>query len=204
VIQKNLALLGALGVDTREVTFPLAAVDSPALTMLRSSVKGRFALINPGAAWPNKRWPADRFGETAAFLHETRGLTPVVLWGPGEEDLARSVVSASRNSAVLAPPTRVPDLVALSREASLVVSGDTGPLHIASAVGTPTVSLFGPTNPERNGPWSRDDIAVSRFDECECHYERRCHSAAWCLGEVGATEVCAAIQRRLSGGDPRG
>jgi heptosyltransferase-1 len=198
VIHKNLRLLRVLGIEDDTVTFPLADVDSPALTALRSTIDGPFALINPGAAWPNKRWPADRFGGVAAFIRDMRQLTPVVLWGPGEEALAAAVVAASSNAAVLAPATTVADLVALSRQASLVVSGDTGPLHIATAAGAPTVSLFGPTNPERNGPWRDADVSVSRFEQCGCHYDRRCHQRAWCLDDVTVPEVCAAIQRRLA------
>ena len=124
-------------------------------------------------------------------------MTPVVLWGPGEERLADAVIAASSNAAIAAPPTRVADIVALARAAALFVSGDTGPLHIATAVGTPTVSLFGPTDPDRNGPFAPEDVAVSRYDACGCHYDRRCHETPWCLGEVGVAEVCAAVQRRL-------
>jgi len=89
------------------------------------------------------------------------------------------------------------------RGASLVVSGDTGPLHVATAVGTPTVSIFGPTNPERNGPWSAQDAVVSRFEQCGCHYERRCHRREWCLLDVAASELCAAVQRRLGSAEHR-
>ena len=96
-----------------------------------------------------------------------------------------------------APPTAVPDLVALSRQAALIVSGDTGPLHIAAAVGTPVVALFGPTDAGRNGPWAPDDVTVSRVEGCGCHYDRRCHEAAWCLESIGVAEVTAAIQQRL-------
>lgn len=201
VIRKNLRLLRALGVDDEEIRFPLGDVPSPALDELRRRIPaGRgFALINPGAAWPNKRWPAERFGELASFVGEACGLTPVVLWGPGERSLAEAVIAASSGAAILAPATRVADLVALSRAASLVVSGDTGPLHLATAVGTPSVCLFGPTDPARNGPFSDADVTVSRYDTCGCHYDRRCHEPSWCLGGVGTPEVCAAVQRRLSG-----
>src|SRR5207248_4742380 len=111
------------------------------------------------------------------------GMTPVVLWGPGEEGLAGAVMAASANAAIAAPPTRVADVVALARAAALVVSGDTGPLHLATAVGTPAVGLFGPTDPERNGPYATADIAISKYETCECHYDRRCHGASWCLGQ---------------------
>jgi heptosyltransferase-1 len=200
VIRKNLRLLRALGVDDEAIRFPIADVPSPALDELRRRIPAdrRFALINAGAAWPNKRWPPDRFGELASFLRDACGLTPVVLWGPGEEALADAVIAASSNAAIVAPATGVADLVALARAAALVVSGDTGPLHIATAVGTPTVSLFGPTDPERNGPYAPDDVVVSRYETCSCHYDRRCHEPSWCLDDVTAAEVCAAVQRRVS------
>lgn len=200
VIGKNLRLLRAVGVQDDIVRFPLADVQSTALEELRARVDGRFALINAGAAWPNKRWPPRAFGELAAFLRDACGVTPVVLWGPGEEALAGAVVASSSGSAVVAPRTTVHDIVALAREAALVVSGDTGPLHIATAVGTPTVSIFGPTDPERNGPFDPRDISVSRYDSCGCHYDRACHEPDWCLAGVTVAEVCAAVQRRLASG----
>jgi heptosyltransferase-1 len=199
VIAKNLRLLRAIGVEDDEVRFPLADVASPALDRLRERLSSDrpFALLNAGAAWPNKRWPPERFGELASFLRDACGMTPVVLWGPGEERLVDSVVAASSNAAIAAPPTGIRDLVAIARAASLVVSGDTGPLHIATAVGTPSVAIFGPTDPARNGPFSPDDVTVSRFEVCGCHYDRRCHQRAWCLADVTVTEVSAAVKRRL-------
>ena len=199
VIEKNLGLLHALGVTDRQIRFPLAELESPALTQVRAALgeDRDFALINPGAAWPNKRWPPDRFGEVAAFLRDVRGLPSVVLWGPGEEGLAGAVVDASEGAARVAPATGLPDLLALCRAAALMVSGDTGPLHVAAAAGTPTVSVFGPTDPLRNGPWAADDVAVSRYGACGCQYERRCHKASWCLETIATAEVTAAIQQRL-------
>jgi len=206
VVAKNLRLLEAVGVHDTAITFPLAEVRSDADAGMRRRIGGaaRFALINPGAAWPNKRWPATRFGELAAFVRQVCGLAPVVLWGPGEEPLAHEVIEASGGAAILAPPTSVPDVIALAREAALMISGDTGPLHLAVAVGTPIVSVFGPTDPRRNGPIAPDDIAVSRFDVCGCRYDRRCHQREWCLEGVPAAEVCAAVQRRLRSENDRG
>lgn len=198
VIFKNLRLIEALGVTDVAVEFPLRRVESPALEAMRAEAGGApFALINPGAAWPNKCWYSDRFGELAAFLSEVRGLVPFVLWGPGEEGMARAVVGSSNGAARMAPRTRLADLVEICRSAALMVSGDTGPLHIATAVGTPVVSIFGPTDPVRNGPWAADDITVSRFESCGCHYDRRCRQEQWCLTTIPLTEVTAAVQRRL-------
>jgi lipopolysaccharide heptosyltransferase I len=198
VIAKNLRLLEAVGVHDAEIHFPLADVTSAALDELRAQLGGsRFALINPGAAWPNKRWPPDRFGELTTFVRDALGLTPVVLWGPGEELLAHAVIAAAGGRALMAPPTTIPDVLALSRAAALMISGDTGPLHIAVAAGTPVVAIFGPTDPARNGPYAAADMSLSRYESCGCHYDRRCHQARWCLADVGVAEACAAIQQRL-------
>jgi heptosyltransferase-1 len=197
VIDKNLALLGILGVVDRSVRFPIAIPRTAAATVARERVGGDYVLVNPGAAWPNKRWLPERFGAVAASMRDEFGLRALVLWGPGEESLARAVVSASQGAAAAAPPTTIPDLVGVVRGARLVLSGDTGPLHIAAAVGTPVVALFGPTFPERNGPWSARDEVVSRVGQCSCFYERRCRKPIACINDISVAEVCDAIRRRL-------
>jgi lipopolysaccharide heptosyltransferase I len=201
VIQKNLRLLAAVGVASQAIEFPLSAPASAPRDEVVAEAAGRpIALVNPGAAWPNKRWPAERFGEVCSFLRDVRGLQPYVVWGPGEEELARAVSDASNGAARVAPATAVPDLLALCRAAALMVSGDTGPLHIAAAAGTPAVGIFGPTDPARNGPWSTADVSVSRYGACRCAYARRCRRASPCLADVSVAEVAAAIQRRLGPG----
>ena len=200
VVFKNLALLEPLGVRGPRVEFPLEKVPTDAAEQVAASAGAQgYALINPGAAWPNKRWPPANFGSLAAALRERFGLLSIVLWGPGEESLATAVVEASQNAAQLAPRTTVTDVFALAREARLMVSGDTGPLHIAGAVGTPTVSLFGPTDAGRNGPWSPADVALSRYAGCSCHYQRRCRRRESCIDEIGVGEVVSAVERRIRG-----
>jgi lipopolysaccharide heptosyltransferase I len=201
VIAKNLALAAALGAPAGPMEFPLRSVDSPVAREARRA--GRFALLNPGAAWPNKRWPPERFGELARRLRARCGLRSIVTWGEGEEPLARRVVEASDGAAAAAPPTDLGDLLALVRAAALVVSGDTGPLHLAAAAGAPVVGLYGPTDPRRNGPWAPDDIVVSRYEACGCHFERRCRFAGsargrWCLQDMGVDEVWGAVEARLA------
>jgi heptosyltransferase-1 len=199
VIRKSLTLMRALGVEDLRITFPLQIPR----TVTADSVAARFgserfALINPGAAWPNKRWPPDRFGAVAAEIRERTGVRSLVLWGPGEEGIASLVVSASRGAAELAPRTNIVDLFAIARRAKLVVSGDTGPLHIAAAVGTPVVALFGPTFVERNGPWSTADLTISRAPRCVCHYERKCRLPHPCIEDIGVEEVVSAAQSRVA------
>lgn len=200
VIAKNLSMLSAIGIHQPAApTFAFARRPSAALQQVMLGTGGRFAILNPGAAWPNKRWPPDRFGAAAAEIQRAHGLRSIVIWGPGERDLADAVAAASAGAASVAPPTSIADLFALGGAASLLISGDTGPLHIGAACGTPLVGLFGPTDPARNGPWSPSDVTASRFAECRCHYLRRCTNSRWCLEDVGVREVVEAVSRRLAG-----
>jgi lipopolysaccharide heptosyltransferase I len=210
IIAKNLAVLAALDVPRPAMPrFPFVVPPSAAAEAITESAHGRgfagVALVNPGAAWPNKRWPPERYGAVARHISEQHRLLPVVLWGGGEGPLADSVVAASSDAAVRAPETTIGDLLALSSRAALMVSGDTGPLHIAAALGTSIVGLYGPTWPERNGPWRADDVVVSRAAGCECHHKRRCRRDAgraggesrMCLNEIGVADVIDAVDRRM-------
>ena len=197
VIEKNLGLLRPLGVSDGAVHFPIRIPRTAPVAAIADRFADGYAIVNPGAAWPNKRWPASRFGAVAASIRREHGFRSVVLWGPGEDALASAVVNASDGAAEAAPSTTVSDIVGIARGARLMVSGDTGPLHIAAAVGTPIVALFGPTRPERNGPWSPRDVVVSRVAQCACPYERRCRRERPCIDDIGVDEVVEAVRRRL-------
>ena len=205
VIQKNLSILKALGLAPGPVELPLHPSAGAATVDAIAAAGGprQYVILNPGAAWPNKRWPAARFGELAAKLRAETGLRALVTWGPDERALAESVAAASAGAAALAPPTAIADLAVLMRDAALVVSGDTGPLHIAAAMGAPLVGLYGPTWPERNGPWHADDRVISRAAGCVCHHKRRCLRGAPCIDEIAVADVLTAAVRRLSTARPR-
>jgi heptosyltransferase I len=199
VMQKNLAVARHLGAAPAPAILPLRPDPTPALaTAMRGLLDGApYAVINPGAAWPNKRWPGERFAALShALLHE-HGLVSVVTWGPAERALADEIVALANGAARLSPPTSVGELAAVMQGASLVVSGDTGPLHIAAAVGAPVVGLYGPTWPERNGPWDPGDEVISRADRCQCHHKRQCLIGAPCIESISLEEVLAAAGRRI-------
>jgi len=204
VVDHALALAQAAGAPAGPPRFTLQPPPSDVVARVRGllglGADQPFALINPGAAWPNKRWPPDRFGAVARHLRARHGWRSIVVWGPGEEDLAAAVVEAADGAAAPAPLTSLGDLLALVGAAGLVVSGDTGPLHLAAALGTPIVGIYGPTDPARNGPWSPADVTLSRNRTCACHHQRRCTAAVWCLSGLGADEVDAAVDRRLATG----
>lgn len=202
VMQKNLSILAALKTPPGSpelVLHPIAAAETIAAIQAAGGA-GRYIVLNPGAAWPNKCWPPERFGAVAAALRERTGLPSLVTWGPKERALAEAVSQASNGAASPAPATSVADLAVLMRDAALAISGDTGPLHIAAAVGTPIVGLFGPTRPERNGPWDPRDEVLSQSETCVCHHKRQCLRGAPCINEIAVDEVIAAAERRLRSG----
>jgi heptosyltransferase-1 len=111
----------------------------------------RFAILNPGAGWGAKQWPASRYGEVARALHDD-GVTSLVNYSPTEEPLAREVEAAS-GGAARAVFCTLSELIELTRRAALFIGGDTGPMHLANTLGIPVVALFGPTDPARTGPY---------------------------------------------------
>jgi heptosyltransferase I len=115
----------------------------------------RYIALSPGGGWRSKCWPAERFGELCRRIRQSLGLRCIVNYGPGEDDLAAAVGTASGDAAPLLYNSELGQLTALLRNALCIVGGDTGPLHLAIALGTPAVALFGPTDPARNGPYYR-------------------------------------------------
>jgi len=168
VIDRNLQLLLPLGVARPVVRFglpePLAEAHTVRQFLQLHRLTGAFAVINPGAGWPSKRWEMGRFARVACHLGRRHNLPTVVVWaGPEERAWAQQIVSQSQGHALAAPATTLRELAALVRGAALFVGSDTGPLHIAAAVGTPCVGLFGPVAKERNGPYGEGHIALQRL-----------------------------------------
>jgi len=119
---------------------------------------GEYAILNPGAGWGAKRWPAQRYGEVARQLAKD-GLRCLVNFGPGEEELFQEVNTAS-GGVVRPTKASITGLIALTRRARLFIGGDTGPMHLAAALQVPVVAIFGPTDPARNGPYGTRSIVL--------------------------------------------
>ncbi len=200
VIDKNLELLRGLGIEavgTREFPLPFNAQSVARVDAGLAGRAGRsLVVLNPGGGWASKLWPAERYGALARGLAEL-GLRCLVSYGPGEEALAERVVAASAGFAERSFPTSLVDYVELARRARLVVAADTGPLHLACAVGTPVVALFGPTDPARNGPFAPEDVVVRRAPVCAPCYSRTCQRHSGVMDEIATEEVLQAAVRRL-------
>jgi heptosyltransferase-1 len=131
---------------------------------------GDFAILNPGAGWGAKRWPAERYGEVARGLANL-GVRSILNYGPGEEELVSAAEAASGGTA-RAMSCTITELIALTRRARLFIGGDTGPLHLAAALRVPVVAIYGPTDPARNGPYGTPSIVLRHPESVTTHARR--------------------------------
>jgi heptosyltransferase-1 len=155
----------------------------------------RYVVLSPGGGWRSKCWPAERFGALCKKIGDELGLACVINYGPGEEALANQVLNASGNASPTIYDGELGQLMALLRAAQCIVGGDTGPLHLAVALGTPAVALFGPTDPARNGPYPPGDI-VLRSPKAATTYNRS-NDTDLSLLELSVEAVFAGVKRRL-------
>jgi len=189
---RNQALLDALGAPMPEGASGRWAV---------AAGRGEGAVVlHPGssAGAPYKRYPVDRYARLATELGKRFGVSVWVVHGPGEGALARAVTEASEGAARLAPATGgVDELAELLAGASVFVGSDSGPLHVASLVGTPVVQLLGPTDPVENEPWPgtpwrRVEVPLA------CRPCRRGCAAATCMREIRPEAVAEAVGELLA------
>ena len=204
VIEQNLALANQalqsyLGGQQLKLLAPQLPCDPAAEAWAQAEIArlgvGNFAMITPGAGWGGKQWPAERFGQVARSL-AGHNLKTLVNTGPGEEGLASAVVEASGGCAV---PVRctIAQLIALTRRARIFLGGDTGPLHLAAALGIPVVAIFGPTDPARTGPFGAR-AAVFRHAESRTTFSHRREPDTGLL-KISAEEVIGAARHLLGG-----
>jgi len=199
VTELNRRLAEAAGAQSPagEIKLNVPAADSDAIrSRLQAENLGRYVVINPGGGWLTKKWAPTNYGELARRIQAELDLPVVVTTGPGEEGIFKEIVRCCPD-----PPPRhfaVPflQLIPLFRQARLLIGGDTGPFHLACALGTPVVGIFGPTAPARNGPWSDVDESVTRMLPCSFCNRRKCPTQNECM-EIAVADVFSAVVRRL-------
>ena len=178
VIQQAADVVRALNRDPLPLTLPLLPHDPAAAAWCEAvglgSDLGPAILLHPGAGWGAKRWPVDRYAQAAASIARHTGCRILINAAPSEFALGASLASQLRSLAIaplLLSPT-LGQLIELTRRVTLAIGGDTGPLHLASALGKPTVGIFGPTDPARNGPF-HGEFRVLRDPESRRDHTRR-------------------------------
>lgn len=164
---------------------------------------GRFAVLNPGAGWASKLWPAERYGQIAQRLAADHNLRSLAVWGgPNERPLAEEIVATSARAAVLAPPTSLRQLGALCRLGRMFLGSDTGPMHLSVAVGTPTISLHGASDAKWCGAYGPGNLAIqAEFTGGSYGQRRRADNAA--MRAITVDRVAEACDQLLANKKPQ-
>ena len=202
VIDKNLSLLRPLRIEVREKEFiiPVSNENKEYIAnfLREEGVTSNDLLItlNPGASWPSKLWPEERWAELADRLIEKLKAKIIFLWGPRKKDFVDNIVKRMKNGPIISCKTSLKELTALIAECRLFVGGETGPLHIACALNIPTVALIGPTDPTRNGPYGEGHMVIEKDLPCRGCWKYKCKRLD-CMKLITADEVFSAVERQL-------
>ncbi len=198
VVEESLALAEHLGARVGRWQFPLPrndADDRYVEDQLSSLAAQNFIIINPGGGWKAKRWAPENYARLLQHL-EGRLESKFLLTGsPGEAAPIAEIIRRAEAKRAFYFPSSVVQFIALARRARLFLGGDTGPLHLAAAVGTPLVAIHGPTDPARNGPFNPADIAL--YNHAPVNHTRRNANAPYIEG-ISVERVAAAIEERLA------
>lgn len=201
VVDHYLELLKPLGIESPGVQFglsiPAAATEKAEELAALPQHAGGFVVLNPGAGWDSKRWPPERFAGVARHL-ATRGLPCVITWGGRRERAwAEAIVAQTSGACTLAPPTSLLELAALLRSARFFIGSDTGPLHLAAAMGTPCIALFGASPGNVCGPYGSGHIVLqAAFDRSSAR--KRPGADNWAMRCISGDMVAAACNRMLT------
>jgi heptosyltransferase-1 len=157
-------------------------------------ITGAYMVVGPGASWRAKGWPPDRFGALCRELEAQSGTRVVVIQGPGENEIVEEVARAAAPVGLATVAPTIEELMGLLAHAEFVVAVDSGPLHLAAALGTPVVGLYGPTDPARNGPFVPGAVVVWKALPEEISYKRRSDYSPAML-RISVEDVLVAIRR---------
>ncbi|QDU58823.1 glycosyltransferase family 9 protein [Aeoliella mucimassa] len=201
VVDHYLGILKPLGIESPKVEFKLPEssllTEYAKKTLADLNLHTPFAVLNPGAGWPSKLWPAERYGQVARHLHQ-QGVRSLAVWcGQEERKLAEQIVDTSQGAAVLAPATTMPELAAITRRANLFLGSDTGPMHLAVAVGTPTISLHGTSQADWCGAYGRSNIRLQQYYQGGTARQRRAANNT-AMQAITVERVCKACDQLLA------
>jgi lipopolysaccharide heptosyltransferase I len=193
-VDRYLAVCDALGCGRGPANFtlPVNEEDQASVRAMLNGAGEDYAVLVPGTNWPTKRWPAEHFAALVEPLRERFGLRAVLAGGKDVSPIAAQIPHALD----LTGQTNLRELVALLDGAALVIANDSGPMHIAAALNRPLVTMFGPTNPIRTGPYRRMDSVVRIDIECSPCYSRRCSHTS-CLKWLTVEMVMDVAMRQI-------
>jgi heptosyltransferase I len=198
-VERYLKMAEFLGCNISEIVFPLPVSKSPSSLILHPSSydvhpssfinSDGYAVFIPGARWKTKRWPAEKFGRLASLLN----VNTVIIGSKSDSSIADQIVALSNGKAVsLAGKTELKDLINIIGRARFAVSNDSGPMHIAAALGIPVFAIFGPSDPVRTGPYGKGHTIIRSNEICSPCFRKSCDNVK-CMKNVTAEEVFKTI-----------
>jgi len=208
-VEHNYRVAEALGFSDIHPTIDLAITEDErarAVNILANVGLGegtKFAAVLPSARWETKQWMPERFAKLIDKLHSEDGLQSVVMGAPDERGLCANIVKNYTSTASpidLSGSTNLRELTAIIERAALVICHDSGPMHLAAALNRPMVSILGPTNPLRTGPYRRQDTVLRLDLECSPCYLRRlsqCRNGHACMQDLPVGKVYERVQVSL-------
>lgn len=199
--QFNLDALEAMEVAIvdRNLYFPVAPEEERFATQaLAEAGTGLRIAVNAGGGWYTKRWGLERFAALADRLVDAFGVRIILPWGPGQLGDAERLRSLMRREVVVLPPTTLGELAAVLRQVSLMITNDSGPMHIAAAVGTPVLGIYGPTDPGLQGPYGpRHRVVRQESVPCLGCNLTRCPIDHPCMETLSVETVLAATRELM-------
>jgi len=180
VVDKNLNLLKLIGVDTSHVEFPVFSRNGDELPIddffrkHNLTSEDFIAVIDPSAGWETKCIAQKLLAKVSDYLKDEYDCKVVLMWGPGEYEKAEEIQNISESKPLILCETTLKSLASFLRRCKLMISPDTGPLHLAAALDVQCIGIYGPTCPFKNGPYGKNNLYVSRFVDCAPCYKRDC------------------------------
>jgi heptosyltransferase-1 len=202
IVDRGIDLLALLGIKNEKVVFDLPEFDADrrfaSQSLSELGITGPFCTINVGAGWPSKIWPSQRYADVANHLGKTHGLPSLVVWSGDKERLAAVEIAAKSSSySKLAPATTLTQLRSLIRQSRLFAGSDTGPMHLAAALGVPTIGMIGPMPLQRVSPYGEQNIGVQR-DSLPAHLASQRKSNCGPMLSIQVEDVKAACDTILN------
>ncbi|VAX16181.1 Lipopolysaccharide core heptosyltransferase I [hydrothermal vent metagenome] len=185
-IDRYMQTLLELGIEAGTAVGYDLAIPQAELDWAEKAVSEKpFVAINPNARWETKRWPIKRFAKLAKELHKREGLRSVIIGGPEDIERGKTLADEAGDCAIdLTNAGGFGRLAAILHKSSGLITNDSGPMHLAVALGTPTVAIFGPTNPKRTGPYGMENAVTQHPLQCAPCYKRVCPTLHECMEEV--------------------
>ena len=199
VIDKNLNFVHHLGAEIENISFGITTGEAEKKsidTFLGKEVDNgqKIVILHPGATWLTKRWPLEKYALlTDKIKANFADISVIITYGPGEREYGEKIKSLSHSTPIVPPPTTLGELIALIERCEVLIGSDTGPLHLAAALGKKVIGFYGPTDPLRNGPYGEGNVVIIKKElSCLPCWRKNCSHAS-CIRDITVSEVAEKL-----------